>query len=128
MSLIVIIDDDADDLQILREAIEERGDRKTIVTYSCPVTAVESLKAPGQIPDYIFLDLNMPKLNGFECLKELRANRKLDQCLIIILSTSVAEDSRQALKDNGAAFIVKKPFRFSTYRKILDRVMAGKGM
>jgi CheY-like chemotaxis protein len=60
------------------------------------------------IPDVIFLDLNMPKINGLECLIEIQLNEKLRRIPVIIYSTYVDEEGADELFKNGAYYYVRK--------------------
>jgi len=123
MSLIVIVDDDPDDTELLMDAIKEYVGAAKVSSYTCPVTAINELKSHQEIPTHIFLDINMPKLNGFECLREFRSDSKFNQCSIAVLSTFMSAESRSDLKKSGADFAFKKPSRFKTYKKIVEKVI-----
>ncbi len=61
-----------------------------------------------QLPDALFLDLNMPRKNGSECLKEIKANDKLKELPVIIYSTSLHEDIAEVLYNEGAHYYIRK--------------------
>ncbi len=61
-----------------------------------------------QLPDALFLDLNMPRKNGSECLKEIKANNKLKDLPVIIYSTSLHEDIAELLYREGAHYYIRK--------------------
>ena len=62
----------------------------------------------AQLPDALFLDLNMPRKNGMECLEEIKNNEKLKGIPVIIYSTSLNEDVVDQLYKNGAHCYVRK--------------------
>jgi CheY-like chemotaxis protein len=62
----------------------------------------------GSLPDVLFLDLNMPRKNGAECLTEIKNNAKLRYLPVIIYSTSLNEDTAGVLHDHGAHFYIRK--------------------
>lgn len=81
----------------------------------------ESVPPP---PDVIFLDLNMPRKNGFECLKEIRQTAKLREIPVIIFSTS---DNAQAIDKTyslGANFYMQKPRSFALLKKAIETVLS----
>ncbi len=65
-------------------------------------------KNSEQLPDALFLDLNMPRKNGPECLKEIKANDKLKELPVIIYSTSLHEDIAEVLYKEGAHYYIRK--------------------
>lgn len=76
-----------------------------------------------RLPDILFLDLNMPRKNGLECLKEIRGNEKLKNICVVIYSTS---DNKKDMEDtflNGANIYVIKPNNFNTLKKILEKAV-----
>jgi CheY-like chemotaxis protein len=75
-----------------------------------------------QLPDVIFLDLNMPRKNGFECLSEINDNQKLKQVPVIIFSTSFEQDVVKMLYKNGAKYFIRKPSEFVQFKKIIQQI------
>lgn len=65
-------------------------------------------KTAEQLPDALFLDLNMPRKNGSECLKEIKGDFKLKDLPVIIYSTSLHEDIAELLYKEGAHYYVRK--------------------
>ena len=86
---ILLADDDKDDRFFFSMALESL----TVPTQLAIVLDGEKLMVyldenSHQLPDVLFLDLNMPRKNGFECLNEIKQNNKLNELLVIIYSTS----------------------------------------
>lgn len=106
----LLIDDDVDDQEIFIMALDQ-----LVIQFQCTVAnngneALQKLKRESVLPDYIFLDLNMPRMNGKECLKELKKNERLQNIPVIIYTTSSSKaDMEDALKLGAAGFITK-PF------------------
>lgn len=77
------------------------------------------------LPDVLFLDLSMPYKNGFECLIEIKENKKLASLPVIILSTSFSMDKSyernliSTLTKNGAMLYIRKPDNFVALKKVL---------
>ena len=106
-----IIDDDIDDLEIFEMALNKVDENiKLRSAYDC-VEGLEELKVDDTfVPDYIFLDINMPKMNGLQCLPELKKLDHLKDAKIIMYSTSSDDDVKRATKRLGADdFLVKPP-------------------
>jgi CheY-like chemotaxis protein len=83
---ILLVDDDQDDVYIFREAINAISPEIKCIHAQDGIEAVELLK--DAIVDIIFLDLNMPRMDGKECLTEIRNNDALRNIPIIIYSTA----------------------------------------
>jgi CheY-like chemotaxis protein len=104
---LVYIDDDEDDILVLAEILLQIDD-----TIEClaAIGAQEGLALLDKIgvPQYIFLDINMPRINGKQCLQRLRADRRYDDVPVIMLSTSTSDSEIKECMTLGAtAFLVK---------------------
>jgi CheY-like chemotaxis protein len=122
--LIMIVDDDADDREIFCEALHEVDTSVQCISCSSAMEALELLRSAQQpAPDYIFLDLNMPRMNGKQCLQELKAMDKLKNMEVIIYSTSKMPDDVKETKKQGAVHFVTKPYRFSDVRSVIRSVL-----
>jgi len=102
---ILYIDDDQDDHEIFEDALKEiHPDAKA--TYLLNAQNIQDdLKPP--LPDIIFLDYNLPLVNGIECLKQIRSKREYDDIPIVFYSVHL--DRAQDAYENGAnSFIVKQ--------------------
>ena len=104
---ILMADDDKDDFFILKEAAEKAGNTFKISYAANWLDLWRSILK--SLPDLIFLDLNMPVKDGFECLQLLRTERKYDEVPIIIYSTSVNKNDIDKAYKHGANYFVVKP-------------------
>jgi CheY-like chemotaxis protein len=119
---ILLADDDTDDCSFFKEAVEE-------LLLSTQLTAVNDgeqlmqllTNETNELPDVLFLDLNMPRKNGFECLSEIKGNQKLRQLPVIIFSTSYEQEVVNLLYKNGAQYFIRKPSEFSQFKKIIHQ-------
>ena len=75
-------------------------------------------------PEVIFLDLNMPRKNGFECLMEIRRMEKFRHIPIIIFSTSSQPDIVNKVYQNGASFYLPKPNSYSKLKRSIATVLS----
>lgn len=109
---ILLVEDDEVDVQGIRRAFAKRKIGNPIVRASDGIEALEILRRDdGSVsrPYLILLDLNMPRMNGIEFLKELRADEALRDALVFVLTTSEAEEDRvDAYRLNVAGYIVKQ--------------------
>jgi CheY-like chemotaxis protein len=117
----LLVDDDEDDREIFCLAIQKIDPSMQCVTARDGLDALSILKNETFVPDYIFLDLNMPLMNGKECLREIRKQDRLKEVPVIIVSTSLADKDKEDTKNLGAsAFITKPPLVSALASKLLD--------
>src|ERR1700752_3068920 len=89
---ILLADDDEDDQFLFKDAIRQIKVKSTVTTVNDGEQLMDYLYTKNvQLPNLIFLDLNMPKKNGIECLDEIRSNSTLNDISIAIYSTSASE-------------------------------------
>jgi CheY-like chemotaxis protein len=89
-------DDDAEDREIFCEVIQQISPDIKVVLSQDGEEALEVLRTQLNPPDVIFLDVNMPKMNGIECLSKLKSDVRLKSIPVIIYSTT--SDSREVNK------------------------------
>ena len=107
---VFLIDDDADDREIFALAMAEIDPSYKCVTAKNGVEALETLNLGELKPDCIFLDLNMPRMNGKLCLEEIKKQSRLQQIPIVIYTTSSGTRDKEQLLAMGAfAFVTKPP-------------------
>ncbi len=122
---ILLADDDEDDRLFFKDAIEELKVRTVVSTVNDGVQLMEYLNTPDvQLPHVVFLDLNMPRKDGMECLKEIRADARLKDLSIAIYSTSSSEEDIEETFVRGANIYIKKPNDFTALKKILSEVIS----
>ena len=117
---ILLADDDSDDCFFFKEALVG----SPIPTHLTTVPDGEHLmnlllNKTYQLPDVLFLDLNMPRKNGFECLLEIKLISKLKLLPVVVLSTSFEKEVVNQLYQNGAQYFIRKPTEFSQFKKII---------
>ena|SRR5688572_24786511 len=121
---IFLADDDEDDRFIFKEALQEIQVPTSLFTANDGeqlMTALNALK--GSLPDVLFLDLNMPRKNGFQCLSEIRQNRNLRTLKTVIFSTSYEPEVIELLFKTGADHFIRKPTEFSELKKVIENVL-----
>jgi CheY-like chemotaxis protein len=121
---ILIADDDEDDLEFFIEAIREIDGGMLCVSARNGIEAIKLIDYGEVVPDYIFLDLNMPKMDGKQCLKYLKSSPLFQHIPVIIYSTSGRkEDIDEAILNAASAFIVK-PNKFTLLKQEILTVLA----
>jgi CheY-like chemotaxis protein len=122
---VLLVDDDEADRIVFTEAFEELKANTVIRTVNNGMELIDYLSnKENPVPHIIFLDLNMPRKNGIECLKELRGNREFKEISIAIYSTSASENDIKETFLQGANVYIKKPSDFNVLKKILARVIS----
>lgn len=104
------IDDDTDDQEIFGMALSEVFPQGSCLFANDGIEALDRLSDPSFFPSCIFIDLNMPRMNGKECLAEIGKIKRLNKVPVFIYSTSWDQALIEECKALGAAdFIVKPP-------------------
>lgn len=117
---ILLADDDTDDCIFFEEALESSQQPAHLTAVHDGEQLMSLLNNQNyQLPDILFLDLNMPRKNGFECLGEIKQNEKLKELAVVIFSTSFEQEVVNQLYNNGAQYFIRKPSEFSQFRKII---------
>src|SRR6476661_995347 len=111
------VDDDPDDLQLFKEVAESFGEK--VCVFQFPELMLYSLNHPPPVPSIIFVDLNMPSMNGFEVIKKIKNSPVLRSLPIIVYSTSSRLDDVLHCRELGASLFVTKPTRISDLKKVI---------
>ncbi|WP_047419472.1 response regulator [Cellulophaga sp. Hel_I_12] len=115
--IIYLADDDEDDRQFFEEITEEMVENILLKTFENGIDLLKSLfQSDLKKPDFIFLDLNMPLMDGEECLSEIRAAASLKDIPIIIYSTSIDFSKAERFRDAGANLYLKKPNNYKALK------------
>jgi len=121
---ICLADDDEDDRLFFKDAFDELKIKTKVSTFNDGVELMDFLNHEDSVlPNVLFLDLNMPKKNGVECLLEIKKNERLNNIAIAIYSTSSSEEHIEETFINGANIYIKKPSDFENLKKILSEVV-----
>ncbi len=117
---IFLADDDADDRQLFEEALQEISSDVELVMANDGQELMNILdKTTPPPPHMIFLDLNMPLKNGFECLSEIKKDKKLKDIPVIIFSTSCQKEAIDNVYNRGADYYICKPDNFQKLKQVL---------
>lgn len=118
-----LVDDDREDQEIFMMALEDVSYEVNLKCFDDGVVLLEELdQQTGPLPHLIFLDLNMAKMNGKECLSALVNNKKFSPIRVIIYSTSSNVKDIAESKKLGAFDYIVKPASFETLVKTLDNI------
>ena len=122
---IIIAEDDPDDLFLLQHALQQISPSSVTVALRDGVQLLTHLRSctPMQMPDLIFIDLNMPCMDGREALRLLQEDPVLREIPVAIMTTSQEPEDRERLKSLKAAAWLTKPDAFSTLLADLQEVL-----
>lgn len=120
----MLADDDEDDRMFFVDAFSELRINTKVRTCIDGVELMDYLNDENSIlPELLFLDINMPKKSGIECLEEIKANPKFKNISIAIYSTSSSDEHVEDTFVKGANVYIKKPNDFNQLKKVLSEVV-----
>lgn len=121
---VLLTDDDEGDRLVFKEIFDEM--KKDIIVHM--VNDGKKLmdfltNDDNLLPNIIFLDLNMPNMNGLACLKEIKSNKKYNDISIAIYSTSTSEKDIEDTFHYGANIYITKPGDYNKLKQVLERAL-----
>jgi CheY-like chemotaxis protein len=117
----MIVDDDTDDADFFCEAIAELFPSAECIRYLNGEEALNQLCEKNfRLPDFIFLDLNMPRMVGKTCLRKLKEDKALRDIPVIIYTTSSSIAHKDEIASLGAAHFLTKP---ASYKKLCSEII-----
>jgi len=128
---ILMADDDPDDRMLTREALEETNFINGFAEVSDGEDLLSYLRRDGKyaelagtpLPGLVLLDLNMPKMDGREALKEIKSDPALRRIPVIVLTTSRADEDILQTYDLGANSFIAKPVTFDALVGVMQAVL-----
>lgn len=118
-------DDDADDRLLFEEALSEVSENVKLITAKNGEQLMNVLAhQTPPVPHLIFLDLNMPIKNGFQCLEQIKNDDKYAGIPVVIFSTSCQKEAIDEVYSKGADFYICKPDSFQKLKGLLNTVFA----
>ena len=120
---ILLVDDDSDDTDIFIEALNSLNKDIRCVAENNPIKALENLKSSEKLPDLIFLDYNMPIINGCEFLQKMRKVEQLRQIPVILYSTYSEAAAEQLCITQDTEKYITKPNTFVELKEVLKDIL-----
>ncbi|WP_298740013.1 response regulator [uncultured Chitinophaga sp.] len=119
----LLVDDDLDDTFLFEEMLQQVSPTVTFQNAINGKEALDKLRAADtQLPDVIFLDLNMPRMDGRQCLSELKNDPALQHIPVVIYTTSAHPKDISQTMQNGAACFITKPTDTCELHNILTMI------
>ena len=122
---IILADDDLDDIELFRDAVRQACPSVKLIIAKDGKNLLDILQL-APVPDSIVLDLNMPRIDGKSCLKEIRKSKKFDGVVVIILSTSNNRNDIEGCMEDGADYYYVKPDNYEHLVTLVHDLCHGK--
>ncbi|UTI66421.1 response regulator [Paraconexibacter antarcticus] len=120
---VLLVEDDPGDVLLIREAFEDHKLNNTLLVAGDGVEALELLRNPEtERPDLVLLDLNLPRKDGREVLREIKADDGLRSIPVVVLTTSDAEEDILKSYDLHANAYVTKPVDFDRFIDVVRQI------
>lgn len=119
---ILLVEDNDGDIILTKEALKEGKIKNQISVARDGEEAINMLNATTNLPDLILLDINLPKVNGFEVLNAIKTNDRLKAIPVIMLSTSGADKDVLTSYNNYANCFITKPVDFTRFMEVVRTI------
>lgn len=121
---ILLADDDEDDCNFFTDALANLAMDTSLTIVNDGEQLIQHLvKTSANLPHMLFLDLNMPRKNGFESLVEIKRNPLWKSLPVIIYSTSFDREKASLIYRTGAHYYITKPSDFSSLIDVIQRAL-----
>jgi CheY-like chemotaxis protein len=121
---ILLADDDIDDRDFFMRALKAVPLPTELTTVPDGQALMEYLsKNTDRLPHVLFLDINMPRKNGFECLAEIKQDKLLKDLPVVMFSTSNEQDKISILFKSGADLYIRKPANFAALVQVIHHAL-----
>jgi CheY-like chemotaxis protein len=114
---ILIVDDDEEDRELFCQAVKEVDAAIECTEAVDGEDGLHLLKELQPPPDFIFLDINMPRVNGLQFLKRIKGGAEFAEIPVIIYSTTKLSQVKTDLLKNGAVYFITKPDKLSELKQ-----------
>lgn len=121
---ILLIDDNDDDCRFFTDTLKRLYPSIQLARAEDGRYGLDALKEMASLPDLIFLDINMPRMNGWECLAELKTQKEYAEIPVVMFTTSSFKAETEKAKNLGAKLFVTKPFDYAGFKEVLQHVIS----
>ncbi|GAC1595671.1 MAG: hypothetical protein NVS3B19_18220 [Ginsengibacter sp.] len=123
--ILMLADDDDDDRMFFQEALNELPLSTKLTLLSDGDELMQLLnKSDRPLPHALFLDINMPKKSGIECLKEMRKTDRLKNLPVIMFSTAFERELVNSLYESGVKYYIRKPANFTELVNVIEKALS----
>jgi len=121
--LILLVDDDPEEFELFCEALKTMGSDIKCLHAHDGAEALRMLTERRPLPNYIFLDINMPVMNGWECLTQIKSDPRLASIPVLVYSTTSNAREIESYRQLGAAEFIAKPASFTQLVNVIRRTV-----
>lgn len=121
---VLLAEDDEEDVLLFNTVLSELNKNILVTVVTDGILLMTFLKQETTLPEMIFLDLNMPHKNGFECLREIKGNEKWNNIKIVILSTSSQPQQIEKAYEGGADLYLAKPVSYTQFKNMIEKCLS----
>jgi CheY-like chemotaxis protein len=119
---VLYVDDDPDDQEFFVSSLSQSRPYAKCFLAKDSHTAFEIIKTIP-VPNYIFIDLNLPKVSGIELLRQLKAIATYTSVPVYILSTTLFEPHAMTIREIGGSGFLRKPSSITDFRLMLESIL-----
>jgi CheY-like chemotaxis protein len=123
--LVLYAEDDPEDVEVFSEALKEINPSILFQSVKDGSEVIPFLESSVLMPNFIFLDVNMPVVNGRDCMIQLKNNKKYKSIPVVIYTTSNRDEDKRELLKLGAADYIIKPNTFTEVFSCLKSAVRG---
>ncbi|MES2645821.1 MAG: response regulator [Bacteroidota bacterium] len=123
LKTILLVDDDIDDRSVFSEIINEINPTLRCITAFDGIDALNILNENGCSPDLIFLDINMPRLSGKQCLYRIKHTPGISSIPVVMFSTTKREKDMVESIEMGAVAFMSKPYHWQDLKAAITDVL-----
>ncbi|HWA36216.1 MAG TPA: response regulator [Cyclobacteriaceae bacterium] len=121
---LILAEDDGDDVDFFSRSLSTLSAEINLSVVFDGHELITSLKRDEPLPDLVFLDVNMPRKNGYECLTEIRRDKRLSHLPVAIISTSGDPHTIDAFYKLGASAFIAKPKDLRSWAVLIDKALS----
>ena len=85
------------------------------------------MKIGKSVPDLLIIDLNMPKINGFEVIRQVKESEEYSSAKIMVVSSALDDEAESKLKESGVSTYLRKPFKLTELKEEVTKLLGLNG-
>ena len=126
--IMLLVEDNPDDVELTRRALQKNNLTNELVVVQDGVDALAYLREAArgengrQLPTVILLDLKLPRMDGLELLRQIRADERLKRLPVVVLTSSKEQQDIMASYDLGANSYIRKPVDFERFTEAVRQL------